>query len=152
MPSTRPLGLLLLLLLPATASADIYKWTDQNGGTVYSNAPPAKGKAKNVAVVIDEGRVPTPTQAQIAQAEALRVQQALLERMYALERQVQALQYQGQYQVAMPPPPASYYGNYGGSYYPGYYPAVYRYPVFIAPTGFVRRAPAHRGGGHRGMR
>jgi uncharacterized protein DUF4124 len=156
MPFGRPL-VLLIALLPTAAAADIYKWTDENGQTVYSNSPPAKpARVKNVAVLIDESKVPAPTPEQRAQAEALRTQQALLERMYALERQIQAMQY-AQYQAAMAPAPAGYYGGYSS---PASYPYGYGYPLYVVPTRFVRPAPFvparfvshHRGGARRGMR
>src|SRR5580765_4815257 len=44
---------LLSLAVPATAWGDIYKWTDETGGTHFSNFRPDKSvKAKDVEVVI----------------------------------------------------------------------------------------------------
>src|ERR671936_751778 len=115
-----PLPLLfavLLVLVPAAASARIYKWLDETGTTVYSNIPPANGEAlKNAKVVIEDEERFKPTPEQTAQAEVLRRQQEILERLYALERQVSARQY------ASPPPPPDYYAGY---YQPAYYPPSY---------------------------
>jgi hypothetical protein len=44
----RPLAL-LLLSLPLTAAAQIYKWTDANGQVHYSQNPPAQGNYKDVS-------------------------------------------------------------------------------------------------------
>lgn len=159
------------LVAPATAWGDIYKWTDEKGGTYYSDSPPpTSGKVKDVEVLEREIK-PTSTE------------QALLARIQNLERQLQAPQYAAQapaaqppmpyggYSPSMPPPPSNYYDSgynsgYDPGYFPGYYPG-YSYPVvpaysyvvyprrtffprpaFIAPrSGF-----AHAGGGHRGRR
>jgi hypothetical protein len=43
----RPLAL-LLLALPLTAAAEIYKWTDASGVVHYSQNPPPQGSYKNV--------------------------------------------------------------------------------------------------------
>ena len=130
-------SLIFLLLVPVAASAGIYKWIDETGTTVYSNNPPAKAtKAKNVEVVIEDEQVPTRTAQQVGQADALRREQQLAERIYYLERQLQAQQ---QYQTPVPPPPADY--NYPNSYYPGYYPIGYGYPYVVLPSRFIR--PAH---------
>jgi hypothetical protein len=43
----RPLAL-LLLSLPLSAAAQIYKWTDANGQVHYSQNPPAQGSYKDV--------------------------------------------------------------------------------------------------------
>jgi hypothetical protein len=133
--------LAFLLLVPAAASAKIYKWTDEKGTTVFSNTPPgAERKVKDVEVVVEDEKVPTLTAQQIAYAEALRREQQLEERIHNLERQVQTQQqYQPQYQPPMPPSPPDYYGD--SSYYPSYYPG-YPAPYVVFSTGFAR--PAHR--------
>ena len=158
------------LVVPATARGDIYKWTDEKGGTHYSDSsPPVSGKVKNVEVVEKETK-PTSTE------------QALLARIQSLERKLQAPQYAAQapaaqpptpyggYSPSMPPPPNYYDSGYDSSYYPGTYPSYslgYPYPVvpaysyavyprraFFARPAFVapRSAVAHAGGGHRGRR
>ena len=122
---------LLSLILPALAWADIYKWTDESGGTVYSNSRPAKSaRAKDVEVVIQEAKpASTPDRS------ATRTEQALLARIDSLERQLDARQYAtqavqapppvpyGAYYPPAPPPPPSYYDSGYSSSYPGYYPA-----------------------------
>jgi hypothetical protein len=162
---------LISLVIPATAWGDIYKWTDEQGRTYYSDVPPpTSGKAKNVEVVQKEPKL-TPAE------------QALLARIQSLERQVQAQRYAAQapaappptpypsyYPSTPPPPPPSYYDSgydsgYYGSYYPSYYPTyyypaysypVYRAraiiarPVFAASHGGSFRGGGGHGGGHAG--
>ena len=168
---------LISLVVPANARGDIYKWTDEQGGTYYSDLPPpASGEAKNVEVVVKETK-PTARE------------QALLARIENLERLQQARQYAApapydNYTTPAPPPPPvpNYYdagyvsGTYSG-YYPGYYPNYY-YPVvpaysyvvyprrtvisrplYAAPRGgsihgstsFRAGTPSHVGGSHGGV-
>jgi hypothetical protein len=157
---------IISLVVPATAWADIYKWTDEKGGITYSDSPPpAPAKVRNLEVVEKETNKPTPTE------------QALLARIQNLERQLQAPKYAAQAPPAQPPapyggyspsmpPPSNYYdnrydGSYDSGYYPAYYPGypyavpVYSYAVRPRRTFFVRpgfAAPggrfAHAGGGH----
>jgi hypothetical protein len=151
-----PLG-----LLPLAASATIYKWTDENGTTVYSNrAPAAEAKVSNVQVALqDDAPAAAPRPANPDDLQA---------RVRALEQQVQSLQGQPPAQAPYPaqPPPVSYYpppdyyppqsypsyppdyyssmSGYGGYGYP-YYPY---YPSYIVVTGrrFVRPVhPVHPG-------
>ncbi len=157
--------------LPPAARADIYKWTDAEGRTVVSNLPPdAASRARNVEVLAKDVQAAVKLSAPAKSTPArTATEQALLDRIDALERELQAQRYQ-------PPPPApvaytSYYSPppapapmpYYGSYYPApsyYYPAVPYYSAVIYPTRpmYVRPAirPAHgfgfRGGGHRGRR
>ena len=42
--------LLALLITPMIAVAEIYKWTDENGQTHFSQFPPAKAPAENIEV------------------------------------------------------------------------------------------------------
>ena len=165
----------LSLAIPAAAWADIYKWTDENGGTVFSNVRPAKSaKAKDVEVVERD------TKATGTPERGARTEQALLARIESLERQLDARQYAAQpveapppapysgYYPPTPPPPSyydsGYYGNYPG-YYPAYfYPFASSYrvyprrafvsrPVFVAPHGGSFHARGgHMGGGPRGRR
>jgi hypothetical protein len=158
---------LISLVVPATAWSDIYKWTDEQGKTNFSNVPPTKpGKVKSVEIVLKEARPTPPTE------------QALLARIESLERQLQVRQYTTQAPAVPPPtpyggyypptppppPPPNYYDSgYGSSYYPSYYPSYYTpsysyaayparafigRPVFAAPRGGSFRG----GGGHRGRR
>ena len=46
----RRIVLLSLALLPLAASAEMYKWVDANGRTVYSETPPPDGKASKVDI------------------------------------------------------------------------------------------------------
>ncbi|HZM43186.1 MAG TPA: DUF4124 domain-containing protein [Burkholderiales bacterium] len=170
------LSVLLSLALPAAAWADIYKWTDENGGTHFSNVRPDKSaKAKDIEVVIREAK---PASSQ--DSPATRTEQALLARVESLERQLEARQYAAQAPEAPPPvaysgyyppapPPSSYYtGGYDWTY-PGYYPAYYypfassyvvyprrafvRRPVVVAPHGrSFHGHGGHVGGGRGGRR
>jgi uncharacterized membrane protein YgcG len=160
---------LILLVIPATAWGDIFKWTDEQGRINISNIPPPEAtKAKNVEVVLKETK-PTP------------IEQALLARIESLERQQQARQYTtqapavppptpyGSYYPPTPPPPPSYYdsgydtgydsGYYTSGYYPSYpsYYPTYYYPVTssyaVYPARAYRAGPAFaasRGGSFRG--
>jgi hypothetical protein len=134
------------LSIPVAAWADIYKWTDANGGIVFSDVlPPQSEKVKNFEVVSKLARPGTSAQA-VAPKE-----QALLSRIENLERELQARQYAppppdaapppeyGGYSppASQPPPPAtSYYdsGYYGG-YYPSYYPS-YGYSI-VTPYSYA---------------
>ena len=148
----------IALLACASAWAEIYKWTNEDGGTTYSNVLPSKPtRVKNVEVVIEDEK-PDKAAASVA---ASRREQELLERINRLERQVQAQQYQG----PLPPPPPDYSTSYPSSYYASpYYPAFYAFPYgvvrtrFAAPVrrfvspGFTRVSSFHRAGIHRGRR
>jgi hypothetical protein len=167
---------LVSLVIPATAWGDIFKWTDAQGRTNFSNVPPTKsGNVKNVEILLKETR---PTS--IPEHVATPTEQALLARIESLERQLQARQYTAQapavppptpygsyYPSTPPPPPPSppnyYNSGYDSSYYPSYYPSYYypsysyavypartflTRPIFVAPRGGSFRG----GGGHRGRR
>lgn len=120
-----------LLLITCSASADIFKWTDEQGGTVYSNTPPEQSKkAANVERVLKERAAPP-------------AEQKLIERIDELERRLQA-------RANPPPAPAPtvaatppYYDN---SYYePPPAPPVYvGYPVPVFPVSYAfPLRPAH---------
>lgn len=50
MNHTKLLALLLALLLPiGVAQAEMYKWTDKNGNTVYSQNPPPTGNYQTLS-------------------------------------------------------------------------------------------------------
>ena len=128
---------LAALALPASASATIYKWTDENGRTVYSNRLPANGKLAQQAKAVVEDESPPP---EAAEQAALARQRALEQRVAELERQLAAQpQYTPpvQYYAPPPPPPSMYYGD---SYYP-YYPGYYPYYTVISARRFVRPSP-----------
>lgn len=142
------------------AFADVYRWTDTNGTTVFSSSPPEQGSgARNVVVVAKEKpRVMRGTKESVEDYASTN-EQILMNRIDSLERQVQAQQYaqatMPQYQAAYStgyystPAPTyysePYYDPYSYPYY-GYYPYAYPYSyyppvsVFVRPRGFV----AHR--------
>jgi hypothetical protein len=148
--------IVLSLLAASAAHGDIYKWTDDQGGTVYSNSPPENPKkAANVERVVKERVVP-PTE------------QSLLDRIDNLERRLRTQAYVPPAPPAPPAPAVAPPGyNDGGYYYPppapdytGYatpaFHPVYRYPLtpaysyVVYPTrGFVTRPAFH--GGARGF-
>ena len=146
-----------LQAVPLAASATIYKWTDENGTTVYSNrAPAAEAKVSNVQVALQDDAPAAPRPASPDELQA---------RVRALEQQVQSLQNQPQVPNYVPnyaaPPPVSYYPppdyyppqqsypSYPADYYSsmyGYgYPYYPYYPSYIVVTGrrFVRPVPHH---------
>ena len=130
-----------------SAWAEIYKWVDAKGVTVYSNILPAKtGSVKNLEVVVEDEKMSEAA----AAAAAARREQELLDRISRLERQIQAQQYQPP--AYLPPPPVPQY--YSGSYYPStYYPAYYPYAVIPARVVVPARIHSfHRAGMHRGRR
>jgi hypothetical protein len=171
---------LLSFVASAPVWADIYKWTDENGSTNFSNVPPPPGgKQKKVAIVAKE----SPSSAPIPEHVATPTEQALLARIKEVERQLQAAktaaatpppaprpQVSAGYSPTIQPPPvysapaADYYGDtYDSGYYPGYVPAYY-YAAVPAYALYPRRvyygrpvfAGAHggsfRSGGHGGRR
>ena len=167
------LPILASLVIPASAWADIYKWTDEQGRINISNVPPPESsKVKNVEIILKETK---PTA--IPDHVATPTEQALLARIKALERQQQQPQsaarppavpppmpYPGNYPQAPLPPPPSYYdygydSGYDSSdylsdypiYYPGYYYPTYAYPVYPA-RGYTGRSGfgGSRGGVSRG--
>lgn len=144
----------LFLALPFAASATIYKWTDENGTTVYSNRPPAaEAKVSNVQVAMRDDEPAAATKS--ANPDDLQA------RVRALEQQVQSLQNSAPaYAPPQQPPPVSYYPppDYypQQSYPPDYYSSMYGYgypyypyyPSYIVVTGrrFVRPVhPVHHG-------
>ena len=132
----------ILLGASFTAQADIYKWTDEQGRIVVSNIPPVKtAEVKDLDLLVKETKPANPPEPGITRNE-----QALMNRIQVLERQVQAqnnayqaapappsMAYGSPYPAAsMVPPPASYSDAYDPNYYPPYYPASYpsySYPV-----------------------
>jgi Domain of unknown function (DUF4124) len=132
----------LTLLVPLTASATIYKWTEEDGHVVIANRAPGPG-ARNVQVVMEDDK-PAPAAARTRELE---------DRISRLERQVQAMHYvppaptppPPAYPVSAPPPVPDYYSApsyYPPDYYPpAYYPPpYYAYPFAVFPARIVRRA------------
>jgi hypothetical protein len=145
-------GAFVLIVASASAFADVYRWTDTNGVTVFSSFPPEEGSgARNVVVVAKEKpRVIRGTRESVEDYASAK-QQILANRIDSLERQVQAQQYaqasMAQYQAAYPsgyyttPEPSyysePYYDPYNYPYY-GYYPYSYPYTYYPPVTVFVR--------------
>ena len=126
----KAIALLCTAFAPGLACAQIYKWTDDNGRTVYSNVRPKAIATKNVEVVVDEEPAPSTSSRE----------QELLERISRLERELYSRQYPPQPPA---PPPPSYYPPYPSDYYASsYYPPYYAFaPGFIvAGTRFVPRS------------
>ncbi len=148
--------ILLLLIVPSAAVADIYKWTDENGRTVLSNVPPMEPvKAKNLKLVMkDSNQAGSAAAAASSNHVATPTEQALLRRIETLERELQAQRYAAQSAPVSPPagyggnypPPPAYAGNYAPpppavyyssaypAYYPNYYPAYYPSYYRVVPS------------------
>ena len=61
----KKLALLLALMVTATAQAEIYRWVDENGVTVYSEIPPPDGEADTVKTAPAPSETPEETQQQL---------------------------------------------------------------------------------------
>ena len=61
----KKLALLLALMVTATAQAEIYRWVDENGVTVYSEMPPPDGEADRVKTAPAPSETPEETQQQL---------------------------------------------------------------------------------------
>jgi hypothetical protein len=133
------------LLVPANVHADIYQWTDEQGGIVISNVlPDSPKKPANLERLIKEPAVAAANRA------ATQTEQMLRDRIDNLERRLQARTY------PPAPPPGSAPAYYGDSAYyppppppppppPSYY-SSYPYPVLtpaysygVYPRTFVTR-------------
>jgi len=108
----------LFFVIPLSASATIYQWTDEQGHVVFGNQVPESG-AKNVRAVMKEDAVPANTNRELE------------ERIARLERQLQAAQ------AAPAPLPANYYP--APAYYQPMYPPP---PSYYYPFGFTVVRPA----------
>jgi hypothetical protein len=60
----KKLALLLALMATATAQAEIYRWVDENGVTVYSEMPPPDGEADRVKTAPAPSETPEAMQQQ----------------------------------------------------------------------------------------
>lgn len=128
----------LLFVIPLSASATIYQWTDETGHVVIGNQVPET--ARNVRTVMKEDPAPGTNTRE------------LQDRITRLERQVQAMQVApapAPYPVAPAPYPAA--PPLGGDYYGApYYPAMYPPPPYYPygygfPLGVVSVARPLRG-------
>jgi len=86
-----PVALGLLLLMPAAQAANIYRYVDENGRTVFNSSIPPE-YAKNGYTILDErGRVLQVVPRALTAEELAEVEkQRELERLAALEREKQA--------------------------------------------------------------
>ena len=150
-------------IAPATA-ADIYIWTDERGTTVISDTRPENPRAlKNFDVVVrdaDRG-----SRKGSGSREATRTEQALLDRIDNLERQLRTQGYSAPpapapaaapavvYSTSPPPPVYDPYPSPFLNNYPSYYsPFAYVVPgAVVVRRGFGHRH-VHRGFAGRGRR
>jgi hypothetical protein len=147
---------LVLVLAPAGALADVYKWTDARGVIVLSSVPPEEtDAASNVEVVAKEKRAAAKKTAAV-EYQTQTSEQVLLDRIDSLERELRAQQQysreaavapvtypQGYYTTPQLPPPSYYPDPY---YAPPYYPGAYGYPyaTFLPPvTSVFLRSRGH---------
>jgi hypothetical protein len=118
----------------ASASADLYRWTDERGTTVLSNVLPANPKrVTNFEVVVKEPDSTASKAYTARQHEVTWTEKLLLDRIDGLERQIQTQQSARETAIVAAPPSDAYYGPaapYADGYgYPGYYPSwVFPYP------------------------
>lgn len=145
------LAVFLSLLVPA-AWGDVYKWTDERGNTVISNARPAHlDKVKNFEVAVEEpkGAVATPAEKMLLD-KLDRLERQLLAQQYVQQAQIAPPPTYGSYNPAPPPPPPGYFG----SDYSGYYPSLLSSPSFFyggrSMVSRPRFAFAHSGSAVRG--
>lgn len=153
------LPLIAAALVPASARADLYQWTDEEGRTVISDMLPVDpGKVSGMKLLARASKAVAAQPATISPPAADAKQQELEARVAELERQLQE-------QQSAPPPPAQ--ASDGGGYYPAppapepsnyvteyktvYYPVPYYvsppvYSVIVAPArpALYRPHPAHR--------
>jgi hypothetical protein len=129
------------LIIAGAASAELYKWVDQNGVTNYSNSPPDSANAKKVVGIENRLSVYTPDEGFLQAVKAMR---DLSVRALAMPPPPEAPPY-----AVVPVQPLTPYeqclasGRVGcdslyGEYYPSRYVPAY-YPRRIAP---LPRLPA----------
>jgi hypothetical protein len=86
-------SVLMVILVAAPASAQMYKWVDENGVTNYASKPPSPSKAaKKFVTVADRISVYTPESAvtRALEAGASRNEGMLSKRIDSLERRLEA--------------------------------------------------------------
>ena len=132
MGSTVLFTALVVLLAPADALADIYKWTDERGVTVLSSLPPEDpGHVRNVEVLAKETKRAKGASAAATYEEGASSDQILLDRIESLERQLRAQQYPRE---VVSSPPASQAGYYTTPYQGGYYSTPPPLPHWVEPA------------------
>ena len=153
------LPLLAAVLAPASARADLYQWTDEEGRTVISDMLPVDpGKVSGVKLLARASKAAAARPATLSPPAADAKQQALEARIAELERQLQERQSASPPPVQAsdgegycPAPPAPEPGNYVTEYKTVYYPVPYyvsppAYSVIVVPArpSLHRPHPAHR--------
>lgn len=120
----RPLIAALMLVLPAVASAELYKWIDESGAVAYGDAPPPRAKSLRVlgrdagSLSVVPGIAPEQLERMRGQERELRLRRLELE-VEELRLREQALA-QAQRDLAYAEPAQSVV--WGGGYWPGGYP------------------------------
>jgi hypothetical protein len=151
------LALLVCLLAPVPALADIYMWTDERGGTVISDERPENPSAvRNFKVLVKESERGPRTEVRLARQDPTPNEQMLQDRVEQLERELQEQRYpppdlppantysSGYYALPAPAPAAVY----GSDFYAPYYAVPPAYVVLGATT-FTTRPFSHKPFGHR---
>jgi hypothetical protein len=147
------------LLVPASALADIYMWTDEKGATVISDERPENPQAaRNFKLLVKESERGARTEVRLSRQEPTRNEQILMDRVDNLERQLREQRYpppdlppantysSGYYALPPSPPPAVVYdGGYYAPYSPYYVPPAY---VVLGATSFIGRPFGHKHFGH----
>lgn len=154
------------LLAPASAWADLYKWTDEQGGMVISDIPPIDPSRVRGMKLLATASKPAARSAAISPEPAANTKERELEaRIGELERQLREQQAAQQLQplaqtsdtpgnTPEPPPQlleAEGYNSQTAEYNSGYYPSPYYAPplaysfVVVQARPLARlRAPTHR--------
>ncbi len=160
------LPVLAALFAPATAQADIYSWTDEQGRLVISDVRPVDpGKVSGMKLLAVTTKQAAQAPAAGSESTTGRKQRELEARIEQLERELQEQQSPQQpeaepqagdtadhYPAPPPPPPPpepSYFSSDGPANYPAYYPNYYplsppSYTVIVVPAKPVGRRPRSR--------
>lgn len=172
--SSGPMRLLVLLpvlaavFASATARADIYSWTDEQGRLVISDVRPVDpGKVSGMRLLAVTSKQAAQAPAAGSEPAASRRERELEARIEQLERELQEQQSPPQpeenpqagdtadhYAAPPPPPPppppeSSNFSSDGPTNYPAYYPNYYALPppsytVIVVPAKPVVRRPRSR--------
>ncbi len=140
------LPLIAAALIPASARADLYQWTDEEGRTVISDMLPVDpGKVSGMKLLARASKAVAAQPATISPPAADAKQRELEARVAELERQLQE-------QQSAPPPPAQ--ASDGGGYYPAppapepsnyvteYKTVYYPVPYYVSPPTYSVIVPA----------
>jgi len=160
------LPVLAALFAPATAQADIYSWTDEQGRLVISDVRPVDpGKVSDMKLLAVTTKQAAQAPAAGSESATGRKQRELEARIEQLERELQEQQSAPQPEADSqagdtadhypappsppPPPEPSYFSSDGPANYPVYYPNFYALPppsytVIVVPAKPVVRRPRSR--------